>query len=584
MQRPSTAERGQREVARVVAALHRHQPQRAVHVLVDDVEDALRGLIHVQAEFPADAFDRLGRGVGIQPHLPAQQIRRQVAEHDVGVRDRRFASPPTVTGRPGLGPGALRPDAQRTRDFRDVRDRPAARAHAAHVHRRHLDGEIAQRGLARDGLAAVPTQGHVGRSAAHVQGQHVGEPGLLGDIERAGHTARGTRHHGVHRPLLRQRERHQPRVRAQDVHVRAQAVGRQLVREVTHVAGDLGPHVGVHHRGQGALVLAEFGQHFGRGRDRHRGQHFAGDLFGALLVMLVGVRIDERNRQRLDAAGAQVLQIAAQRILVQRNDDLAARVDALDRLAGIFDGGRRIGLLHNHPAGQRSRRPRPRQVQDLFEALRGNQSDCGALALQHRVGRDGRAVHDAVDVARRDLGQAADLVDAGQHADRRVRGGGRRLDPHLPARPLVEQQQVGKRSAHVDAEFERHGKPAFPLYLGSTCNASPESMPSERGSGPTRSNVRRESASAGSGTARKTTRRPERLARYLPAYSFLPGTRASRPHPKRARRPRSQVMPIGTVAAHYEETARTAASYDSAVSPFSMPSNSWCTTRNTRSM
>ena len=37
-------------------------------------------------------------------------------------------------------------------------------------------------------------------------------------------------------------------------------------------------------------------------------------------------------------------------------------------------------------------------------------------------------------------------------------------------------------------------------------------------------------------------------------------------------------------AVHYEETARTAASYDSAVSPFSMPSNSWCTTRNTRSM
>ena len=68
-------------------------------------------------------------------------------------------------------------------------------------------------------------------------------------------------------------------------------------------------------------------------------------------------------------------------------DHIAARIDALADAAGQFEVGERIGLLHDNPAGQRSGRLRPREMQDLLEVLRDQQADSGALGLQHDVGR-----------------------------------------------------------------------------------------------------------------------------------------------------------------------------------------------------
>ena len=94
-------------------------------------------------------------------------------------------------------------------------------------------------------------------------------------------------------------------------------------------------------------------------------------------------------------------------------------------------------------------RLRAREVQDLAEALGGDEPDARALGLEHRVGRHRRAVDDVAQRARLDAGLAADPPHAGQHALGRVGRGRRRLDPPLAMVLVVDEEQVGERPSDV---------------------------------------------------------------------------------------------------------------------------------------
>ena len=59
VQRPGAAERDQREVAGIVALLYGDKPQRAAHVLVDDIDDALGRFFQAEAERVGDFAHRL---------------------------------------------------------------------------------------------------------------------------------------------------------------------------------------------------------------------------------------------------------------------------------------------------------------------------------------------------------------------------------------------------------------------------------------------------------------------------------------------------------------------------------------------
>ena len=121
------------------------------------------------------------------------------------------------------GPGSAPADCGPTRSAfvssGHVRDRAAAGADGVHVHRRHLDPEVADRGLAADRRLAVLAQGDVGRRAAHVEGEDVVEAGLARDEERAGDAAGRPGEHAVDRVARRLPRRHQTGVGAQDVHL-----------------------------------------------------------------------------------------------------------------------------------------------------------------------------------------------------------------------------------------------------------------------------------------------------------------------------------------------------------------------------
>ena len=115
----------------------------------------LRGLVEVQPERPRRLPHRLLGRRRVELHLAPEKRRREPAEHHVGVGHGRPVPAPAVAGGAGSGPRALRPYPQRP-GHRDVAMEPAARAHAVHLDRRHLDRVVAERGLARDvGLSVL---------------------------------------------------------------------------------------------------------------------------------------------------------------------------------------------------------------------------------------------------------------------------------------------------------------------------------------------------------------------------------------------------------------------------------------------
>ncbi len=380
-----------------------------------------------------------------------------MTEHDVRVGDGRLLAPFPVGGRAGVGASRLRSDAQCLRQLGHVRDRPAARADGVDVDGRDLDAEMADRGLSPDRRLAVLTEGDVGRRPAHVEGEDVVEPGLAGHEQAAGDATRGAGENAVDRVSRRLPRRHQAGVGAEDVDLRLRADPGEPALQLLDVGGDLRPDVRVHARRERALVLAELGQHLRREGHGEARVEPLDDLADPGLVRTRDVRVDEPDGQRLDARFDEVADDRLDLCLVDRDDRVAAGIHPLDGLARVRQRCRRIGLDHDDPAGERARRLRARQVEDLLEALRGDQPDAGSLRLENGVRRDGRAMEDVLDLRDLDARLVADPPDAVQHALRGVRGRRRRLDTVLPAAvPVAHEEQVGERAADVHSQPVRH--------------------------------------------------------------------------------------------------------------------------------
>ena len=155
-----------------------------MHVLIHNVQDALGGLIHVEAEFFPNPLNGSGGGFRIQRHFAAQQIGREMAQDNVGVCHRRLRPALAVAGRTGNGAGTLRTDPERAGNFGHMGNGAAAGPDTADIDRRNLNREIAQGGFTRNSLVAILTQGHVGGRAAHIEGQQMREACLFGNIQR----------------------------------------------------------------------------------------------------------------------------------------------------------------------------------------------------------------------------------------------------------------------------------------------------------------------------------------------------------------------------------------------------------------
>ena len=215
------------------------------HVLVDHLMDAPRRAQEIDLEGPGDLVrDRLPRLVEVEAHFAAEEIlRAEVAEHQVGVSDRRLCAAAVIAHRPGFGAGTIRADLQQA-ELIDPRDTAAAGADFNHLDDRHLEREAAAFFEAVDPgsleicgqerLAAVD-QADLRGGAAHVEGDHPLKL-FAGAVEDGGQGAgRGTGFDQTDGVFPRHTTISDATVGQHDGDVTRQAQGAQVGVELTEV-------------------------------------------------------------------------------------------------------------------------------------------------------------------------------------------------------------------------------------------------------------------------------------------------------------------------------------------------------------
>ncbi len=229
-----------------------------------------------------------------------------MADHDVGIRDRRLGAALAVRGGAWLGTGRLRPDAQGPGELRDVGDRATPSADGVDVDRRYLEAEVPDRGVTADRRLAVLAEGHIGRCSAHVEREDVLIARVRGDVEGAGDAAGRAREDAVDRVRRCLSRRHQAGIGAEDVDLRRRADRLEGPIETLHVACDARADVRVHAGGQRSFVLAELGNDLARERHREARVERLDDGADLAFVLAADVGVDQADGERLDAARHEV--------------------------------------------------------------------------------------------------------------------------------------------------------------------------------------------------------------------------------------------------------------------------------------
>ena len=138
--------------------------------------------------------------------------------------------------------------------------------------------------------------------------------------------------------------------------------------------------------------------------------------------------------------------------LVERNDDGAVGTDPLGDACAAAPGGEKDRRLGVHEEVVHARALLPADLEHVLEPLGHQETDACALLLQDRVGGDGRAVHEAIDVFRRLAAQCEHRVDSGQHSGGEIL----RRRGHLcgPDSVAALADDVGEGASDVDSDSE----------------------------------------------------------------------------------------------------------------------------------
>ena len=400
MQRPCPPEGGERRLPWIAAALRHVHAHRPRHRLVDDAVHGPRRLQHRLPARPGEVLgDAVARRVFVETHRTAREVVGvEVSEQQVGIGHRRPGAAAAVADRPGVGPGALRSELHEAHGV-DPGDAAPAGADLDHVDRRHRHRKAARARespgarhfeLVRDRHRPVADEARLGRRAPHVERQHLRQRERLRDL--APHD--GPRH----RPRLDEPQREVgsrlggPETAVGQHHPQRRGVSgaRESGVEVAEVALNERLHVGVDHRGAGALVLLDLRQHLGGGGHRELGGELSQEPRRLLLVLGVDVRVQEGDRDR------------AHPLLSHEGD---SRLDLLPRdppkdvavaVGALVDGDPQT------PRDQRRRGIGPQLVgrhpdvaaklQHVTEAAGREQRGARALALDDRVRDQGGGV------------------------------------------------------------------------------------------------------------------------------------------------------------------------------------------------
>ena len=186
---------------------------------------------------------------------------------------------------------------------------------------------------------------------------------------------------------------------------------RRRIDERAEVAGDRRPDVGVDDSRARTLVLADLGQDLRRaGHVDAVADGLADDLLDAPLVRVVGVRVEQRDRDGLDVVLPDLLRDLPDGLLVELRPGLAARAEPLGDLVPEPAGDERRRALVLDVVEHRD--PQAAHLEHVAEALRRHERRPRSEPLEHRVRGNRGGVDDAVDLAARDaaVGEQGDCA------------------------------------------------------------------------------------------------------------------------------------------------------------------------------
>ena len=303
---------------------------------------------------------------------------------------------------------------------------------------------------------AVADEGDIGAGAADIQAHRVGRVGQPGDMAGADDAGRGAAQQHLRALGLAQGGAHHAAVRFGN-HRRLGYPGpNQRVFQRAKVAGDPGLDITGDDRGDGALIFADDRPHVA---GAHHGQFrrlFADDIAHLVFMVRVAIGVQQGHDDGVAAA------------------DRAHAVDGSQN-AGFVDGGclRPVGqdpagyLKHLFLGHQRDRAARKqivgighfeaRHFQHIFEIGGREQAQIGALALDHRVHADCRAVGEIDDIGWRDPEARFQRRQSGHHLAARIVRRGQDLQAVYAVRRFVESAEIGECPADIDADPVPHG-------------------------------------------------------------------------------------------------------------------------------
>ncbi len=270
MQRAGTAEGDQRELARVVPAVDRLQPDRVSHVRDCDPDDALGHRLDRHSERPGETREASTGFAGRQFDARRERICSETAEDEICVGERGLRATSAVARRPGRRAGALRPDAQGATRV-DVSRRCPTRANAANVRRRDAHRVIVDLRAVGDRDLIVEHECRIAARSADVTRDHTRPLQPARQERRRDGTADGTAAEREHGEVAERVRAAHPSVGLHEQEPAAKAVVTQPLVHALQVSAEHGQERRIHGRRDHALVLADHRGDLGRDRDEPAG-------------------------------------------------------------------------------------------------------------------------------------------------------------------------------------------------------------------------------------------------------------------------------------------------------------------------
>ena len=297
---------------------------------------------------------------------------------------------------------------------------------------------------------AALDHGDIGAGPTHVHGDHVLALGQTADVSAAHHAAGRTRVTHARRDLSRSLLSHDAARGVHDQQVAVEAAFAKPGHQVLEIAIGHRLEVGVDNGGAGALELPDLREDVVGGRDPDVGEHVPQHFRCEVLVRGIDERVQEANGHGLDLPSNELRLQRLQLVGVEGGNDLTLVIHALGDVEDVPPRDQWVGRL---PAQViRVGLGRPREGQDVAEALGRHQRRLRALALEHRVGADRRAVNQQADVGK----GHAELTEAIENSLDEGRRSRRHLADREHAGVLVHGNEVRERSSDIDSDEATH--------------------------------------------------------------------------------------------------------------------------------